>query len=134
MQLSDRLQYIQQEIILPESFVSRRFPTLHNVRPFYYNQDLSNHQNCSVLYSTSLIFAASPIQNEDCTVKPEILPPSVVLWKYRIDIVLYTVYRVTALGRCTKGGNHMDYNGHQPLIRVNNRNKLKITSYVGSTW
>jgi hypothetical protein len=28
------------------------------------------------------------------------------------------VYRVTTLGRCAKGGNHIDYNGHQPLIRV----------------
>jgi hypothetical protein len=78
-------------IILPESFVSRRFPALYNVCPFFYNQDLSNHTNCSVLHSTSLIFASSLIQNEDRTIKPEILPPSVVLIlhlsKYRTEIL-----------------------------------------------
>ena len=41
-----------------------------------------------------------------------------ILYRSLIDIVAYTVHRVTTLGRCTKGGNHIDYNGHQPLIRV----------------
>jgi len=48
-----------------------------------------------------------------------------ISYRNLIDIVLYTVYRVTTLRRCPKGGNHMVYNGHQPLNRANNCNKLR---------
>ena len=137
MQLSDRLQYIRQEVILPESFVSWRFPTLHNVRPFYYNQDLFNHPNCSVIYSTSLIFASSPIQNEGRTVKPEILPPSMVLiihlWKYRIVILSTSYYTQCTVWQHCVG---VLREGIIWFIMATNLwiELIIVTNYVGSTW